>query len=98
MLGRVRFKYDHEAIRQELEEHIDDLTEELKDEGLESGDALTSAILHMGDPEEIGREMDKAHSPALGHGMAHTQIRRGGYDSIDGHISRRGNIRTGSKS
>lgn len=66
VLGRVRFKYDHEAIRQELEEHIDDLTEELKDGGLESGDALTSAILYMGDPEEIGREMDKAHSPALG--------------------------------
>ena len=38
VLGRVRFKYDHEAIRQELEEHIDDLTEELKDGGLESGD------------------------------------------------------------
>ena len=66
VLSHVKFKFDHEAIREELEEHMEDMLEDFKEEGMDSKEAMASAVLHMGDPDEIGEQLNKAHKPLLG--------------------------------
>ena len=66
VLSHVKFKFDHEAIRAELEEHMEDTLEDFKEEGMDSKEAMASAVLHMGDPDEIGEQLNKAHKPLLG--------------------------------
>lgn len=66
VLSHVKFKFDHEAIKEELEEHIEDMLEDLREEGLEEKEAMAAAVLHMGDPDEIGEQLNRAHRPLLG--------------------------------
>ena len=66
VLSHVKFKFDHEAIREELEEHMEDMLEDFKEEGMDSKEAMASVVLHMGDPDEIGEQLNKAHKPLLG--------------------------------
>ena len=66
VLSHVKFKFDHEAIREELEEHMEDMLEDFKEEGMDSKEAMASAVLHMGDPDEIGEQLNKTHKPLLG--------------------------------
>lgn len=66
VLSHVKFKFDHEAIKEELEEHIEDMLEDLREEGLEGKEAMAAAVLHMGDPDEIGEQLNRAHRPLLG--------------------------------
>jgi hypothetical protein len=64
VLKYVRFKYDHYDIRKELNEHIEDM---LQDAPEMEEDKIDEYILeHMGDPEELGMELDKEHKPLLG--------------------------------
>ena len=64
--GRVRFSPDHEAITQELTAHLEDHMDALVARGFPPETAARQAVAAMGDPEEIGRELDKSHSPLLG--------------------------------
>ena len=64
--GRVRFSPDHEAITQELTAHLEDHMDALVARGFPPETAAQQAVAAMGDPEEIGRELDKSHSPLLG--------------------------------
>ncbi len=66
VLGHVKFIFDHEAIREELEEHMEDMAEEFKEEGMDAKEAMAAVVLHMGDPDEIGEQLNKAHKPLLG--------------------------------
>lgn len=61
VLKKVRFRYDHDAIRRELDEHIQDLVEDLSPK-----DEAACIAEHMGEPEELGRALDREHSPILG--------------------------------
>ena len=65
---RVRFRPDHEAITAELTEHMEDRKAALlaAHPELTLWEAEEQAVAAMGDPEEIGRELDKSHSPLLG--------------------------------
>ena len=65
---RVRFRPDHEAITAELTEHMEDRKTALlaAHPDLTLWEAERQAVAAMGDPEEIGRELDKSHSPLLG--------------------------------
>ena len=65
---RVRFRPDHEAITAELTEHMEDRKAALlaAHPDLTLWEAERQAVAAMGDPEEIGRELDKSHSPLLG--------------------------------
>ena len=66
VLSFVRFRYDHRALRRELNEHMEDLYEELLADGF-AADAAAEAVLQcMGDAEEIGRALDKEHGAVLG--------------------------------
>ena len=64
--GRVRFSPDHEAITQELTAHLEDHMDALVARGFPPETAAQQAVAAMGDPEEIGKELDKSHSPLLG--------------------------------
>ncbi|MDD5945584.1 MAG: permease prefix domain 1-containing protein [Clostridia bacterium] len=66
VLTHIKFRYDHEGIRQELNEHLEDMTEDYMSEGMTENEAVSMAVLNMGDPDEIGEELNKAHSPLLG--------------------------------
>lgn len=64
VLKYVRFKYDHIDIRKELNDHIDDMLEDAP----EMDDDKKEEYIRerMGDPEELGLELDKEHKPLLG--------------------------------
>ena len=63
---RVRFRPDRAAIRAELTAHLEDHMDALVARGFPPETAARQAVAAMGDPEEIGRELDKSHSPFLG--------------------------------
>lgn len=66
VLSFVKFKYDHNAIRQELEEHMEDLREELLAEGMDEAAAEYMTVAYMGDAAEIGKALDQEHGAVLG--------------------------------
>ena len=63
---RVRFRPDRAAITAELTAHLEDHMDALVARGFPPETAAQQAVAAMGDPEEIGRELDKSHSPLLG--------------------------------
>ena len=58
--AKIRFRPDREAVRRELEAHMEDLREA---SGLEEDAALRV----MGDPAEIAEELGRLHRPWLGY-------------------------------
>ncbi|GIM30479.1 cell division protein FtsW [Clostridium polyendosporum] len=60
---QIRFKAAHKGIKQELEAHIDENTEQYIAEGLDKETAAIKAVQSMGDPIEIGGELNKIHKP-----------------------------------
>lgn len=60
---QVRFLPDREQIGHELMDHLDDSAADLQEfEGLSKQDAYAQAVENMGDPGEIGRELNRAHN------------------------------------
>lgn len=66
VLKHIKFPYDRNAVRQELEEHIEDICDDLTEEGYGREEAERLSVQYMGDADEIGRELNKAHNPILG--------------------------------
>ncbi len=66
VLSQVHFPFDHRKIHDELASHIDDITDELMDEGVSEEEASVAAVQRMGNAEEIGKELNKIHNPVLG--------------------------------
>ena len=64
--GQVRFKPDRWEIAKELEAHYEDRVRDLERLGYDRPLAEERSLKAMGDPEEVGRAMDKAHKPWLG--------------------------------
>ena len=50
----------------ELAAHMEDHAAALMERGVPEEAAAQQAVAAMGDPEEIGKELDKSHSPLLG--------------------------------
>ena len=67
--GGIRFDPDRAAVRKELADHLEDkqaaLCRAFPDMAPE--EAEQRALDSMGDPEEIGRELEKIHRPWLGY-------------------------------
>lgn len=66
ILQEVKFRYDHSDIREELLEHMEELYEELREEGMDASVAEIMAVEYMGDAKEIGQALHKEHNPLLG--------------------------------
>ncbi len=71
---QIKFAFDHKKIRKELEDHIDDLMEDLMSEGYSKEEAEEKAIEMMGNPLQTGKELNKVHSPLLGHLLVITRL------------------------
>lgn len=65
---QVLYIYDRQNIGYELSEHIDDSARDImEEEGLSYDEAVDIAIKQMGNPVEIGKQLNKAHHPLLGY-------------------------------
>lgn len=60
-MDQVRCKPEHKAIRAELQGHLEDKEQYFQDAGMDSRQAAKAAVAAMGDPIEVGKELDKAH-------------------------------------
>lgn len=63
---QIHFKPDRAAVEEEIMAHLEDRRDAYMSRGMIQRDAKEAAIRAMGDPEEIGRALDKLHSPWLG--------------------------------
>lgn len=61
--SQIRFKKSHLSISQELYTHIMDQKEAFLEEGLSPEEALDEAIASMGDPVEVGMQLDRVYRP-----------------------------------
>ncbi|MBE7030125.1 MAG: hypothetical protein E7409_01710 [Ruminococcaceae bacterium] len=66
VLSRVRFRFDHAKIRDELQAHLEDATEWYCNGGMAPDAANRAAIASMGDAQEVGRALDRVHHPLIG--------------------------------
>lgn len=64
--SQVRWKPAHWGITRELEAHIEDYMEELMEHGTSQEEAEQRAVAAMGDPADIGRQLDAQHHPLWG--------------------------------
>lgn len=60
-MDQVRSKPEHKAIRAELQGHLEDKEQYFLGAGMEPRQAARAAVVAMGDPVEVGKELDKAH-------------------------------------
>lgn len=65
-IENVRFKPDRDKIWDELMAHIEDRTEAMKQRGYTEEEAECRAVSAMGDPAEVGRQLNAVHKPWLG--------------------------------
>ena len=61
--GQIRDKRASEMVTAELRSHIEDQAAAYQEEGITKDDALTKAVEDMGDPVQIGMELDRVHRP-----------------------------------
>ncbi len=66
ILSHVKFKYDHKYIYSEIMEHMEDLYNNLVNEGIDENEAIKLTVEYMGDSEEIGKALNKEHNPFVG--------------------------------
>ena len=62
---QIRCKMARGTIEQEINDHIEDQKAEFLGEGMGQTEAEEAAIREMGDPVEVGLEMDRIHRPTM---------------------------------
>ena len=62
----IRYGPDREPVKQELMWHIEDERAELEADGLAPEEAEARAVHNLGDADETGRMLRRAHKPYLG--------------------------------
>lgn len=63
----IQFIFDRDAIENELSNHIEDSIQDLMKDGLSFEEAESVAISQMGDPVEVGKQLNQEHHPILGY-------------------------------
>lgn len=66
VMSYIKFPFDRNDIRFELENHIEDKMEYYAEQGYDKEAAERLSIGDMGDAREIGVELNKQHNPFLG--------------------------------
>jgi hypothetical protein len=66
ILSYVKFPFDRNDIRLELEDHMSDKIDYYIEQGYDMEKAEQLSISDMGDAKEIGIELNKQHNPILG--------------------------------
>lgn len=65
MTGQIRCKKMCPVITKEVEDHIEDQKQAFMAEGMKEEEAEKAAVEEMGDPVEVGVEMDQIHRPKM---------------------------------
>lgn len=68
--AQIRWRRAREPLLRELSDHITDQAADYRADGLEEADALDRAVAEMGDPEMVGRDLDRLHRPGNRWGLA----------------------------
>lgn len=68
--AQIRWRRAREPLLRELSDHIADQAADYRADGLEEADALDRAVAEMGDPETVGRDLDRLHRPKNRWGLA----------------------------
>ena len=71
---QVNYIFDRKQICKELEDHIDDLMEDLMSEGYSKDEAEVKAVEMMGDAILVGKQLNQIHNPWIGYLLALTRI------------------------
>ncbi|MCD8037097.1 MAG: permease prefix domain 1-containing protein [Clostridiales bacterium] len=66
VVKHIKFFYDRDSVKQELTEHMEDMIDDYAMEGMSEAEAVSMALINMGEADEIGRELNAAHNPVLG--------------------------------
>jgi cell division protein FtsW (lipid II flippase) len=61
--AQIRWKRAHPVIMEEIENHIVDQRDAYIANGADEVEATTNAIVQMGDPVDIGNQLDRTHRP-----------------------------------
>jgi len=64
---QIHFIFDRDSIELEYKQHIEDSILDLIEEGYSEEEAERIAIEKMGDPIEIGKQLNEEHHPLLGY-------------------------------
>ena len=64
---KINYIFDRNSIENELRNHIDERIFDLMDEGYNEVEAERIAVEQMGDPNEIGKMLNKEHHPIIGY-------------------------------
>ena len=65
LIAHIKYPFDRNAIRAEFENHLDELTETFTDLGMSLEDAELEAVHQMGNPEDIGKQLNAVHNPII---------------------------------
>ena len=68
--GQIRWKRARRPLLRELSDHIADQAGSFRAQGADEEEAMARAVAEMGDPEEVGRELDRLHRPKDRWGVA----------------------------
>lgn len=63
--GEVRWKRAHGSIEKELLDHLEDQKNTFVSKGMEEKDAEEAAVREMGDPVQVGAELNRAYRPKM---------------------------------
>ena len=63
--GQIRDQHARDFVIEEVRSHIEDQTESFEKEGMSHADALSKAVAEMGDPVQVGVELDRIHRPHM---------------------------------
>lgn len=66
---QIRCRMARPGIEAEISDHIEDQTRVYMSEGMERQEAEEAAVRDMGDPVDVGVELDKVHRPSMPWGM-----------------------------
>ncbi|MGO4698333.1 FtsW/RodA/SpoVE family cell cycle protein [Paenibacillus sp. 2TAB26] len=66
----VKARDVHRDIKVEMQNHLDELVEDKLNEGLSEEEAVRAALVQMGDPDQIGKQLHAAHKPVMEWGLA----------------------------
>lgn len=65
LTGQIRTKRARQMVAEEIEDHIEDQKNAYIAEGMTEQEAEENAILEMGDPVEVGVQLDRIHRPKM---------------------------------
>ena len=68
--AQIRWQRAREPLLRELSDHITDQAADYRADGLEEAHALDRAVAEMGDPETVGKDLDRLHRPKNRWGLA----------------------------